>query len=118
MKNLWKKLKKNSYLNLSGEITNEAFYNEAIANRTIARFVKENREVIENWLQSGEHRLQLDFEMSEPVGRVLTRGKGGSPNSKSIETKRVVIVAVRDKTPQGWHIETSFPIKSNGGFKF
>ncbi len=94
------------------------FYNEAIANRTIAKFVKENREAIENWLQSGEHRLQVDFEMNEPVGRVLTRGKGGSPNSKSIETKRVVIVAVRDKTPQGWHIETSFPIKSNGGFKF
>ena len=94
------------------------FTNEAIANRTIARFVKEKREAIEEWLESGKHRLDVEFEMNEPVGRVLTRGKGNASNSKPIETDKVIISIIRNNTPQGWHVNTSFPIDPKGGFRW
>jgi Bacterial CdiA-CT RNAse A domain len=94
------------------------FTDYATANKTVSRFVKENRELIEKWLESGSHRLEKDFSMDETIGRVLSRGKGNAPLGKAVETSKARLVLVRDKTPQGWHIETSFPIPSNGGFKW
>ncbi len=94
------------------------FRNEATANRTIGKFVKENRQVIEEWLKSGELRRDVDFTADESIGKVLGRGKGNVPLSNSIETNRARISLVRDSSPQGWHINTSFPISPTGTFKY
>lgn len=94
--------------------TASTFRNEAVANRTIAQFVKQNRAEIEAWLKSGEHRFEKDIISNETIGSILSRGKGGAPLNKSIETNKARISIVRDNTPQGWHVQTSFPIMPNG----
>jgi hypothetical protein len=84
-----------------------SFRNEAIANRVQGQFVKQNRAALEAWLEkSGKGgRLTRKVEMNEPVGIVVERGKTGAT-----VTNISVVVAVRDSSPQGWHILTSFPI--------
>lgn len=68
-----------------------SFRNYEVANRTIGKFVKDNRQVIEEWLKSGKQRLDVNFTMDETIGNVLGRGKGNAPLSKSIETNRARI---------------------------
>lgn len=109
---------KNRLLNETKLDFASSFRNEATANRTISRFIRENRTKIEEWLKSGEHKFETGFVMDEPVGNVLGRGKGNAPNLKSVETNRAWIVIVRDKTPQGWHVNTSFPITPTGKFNY
>lgn len=89
------------------------FFNEETANRAQGRFVKQHREQIDRWLKSGEHRLEAEVTMEQPVGIVVERGKGGS-----VETARVRLTLVRDDSAQGWHFKTSFPIKSTDRFKW
>lgn len=105
---------------LSEQKTSRAstFTNEAIANRTIGQFVKEQRDAIEKWITSGEPSLNVDYVADQSVGKVLGRGKGNAPLGKPVETNRVRFVLVRDNTPQGWHLYTSFPIPPKGGFKW
>ncbi len=94
------------------------FRNKEVANRTIAHFVKENRAEIEEWLKSGKERFEKSVSMDEQVGNVLSRGKGGAPNIKPVESNRVWISIVRDSSPQGWHVNTAFPISPSGKFKY
>jgi hypothetical protein len=83
-----------------------SFRNETIANRVQGQFVKQNRAALEAWLQSGKGgRFTRKVEMQEPVGIVVERGKSGARESHTS-----IVVAVRDASPQGWHILTSFPI--------
>lgn len=95
-----------------------AYRNIEAANRAVARFVKENRAEIEAWLKSGEHRFEREVLMDEPIGNVVGRGKGGAPLGSSVETNRARITIVRDNSPQGWHVHTSFPIMPTGKFRY
>jgi Bacterial CdiA-CT RNAse A domain len=83
-----------------------SFRNEAAANRVQGQFVKQNRAEIEAWLRGGEQRFVGSVEMRDPVGIVVERGRGGA-----VETGRAQVVLVRDGSPQGWHILTSYPVK-------
>ncbi len=49
--------------------------------------------------------LNLELDMGEPAGIVVTRGRSGSTVSSKVR-----VVVVRDNTAQGWHVLTSFPI--------
>lgn len=95
-----------------------SYRNKEAANKTIAKFVKENKAEIEEWLKSGEHRFEKDITMEEPIGNVLGRGKGGAPVDKSIETARAWVTIIRDNSSKGWHVETSFPSMPSGKFQY
>lgn len=83
-----------------------SFRNEAAANRAQGQFVKQHRAEIEAWLRGGEQRFVGQVEMRDPVGIVVERGRGGA-----VETGRAQVVLVRDNSPQGWHVLTSYPVK-------
>ena len=88
-----------------------SFRNEAIANRTQGQFVKQFRAEIEAWLKSGRGKpLMIEFDMGEPLGIVVERGRNGG-FQPAVETTRARVVVVRDNSAMGWHILTSFPIK-------
>jgi hypothetical protein len=96
-----------------------SYRNEEAANRTIGQFIEQNKQAIAEWLKSGEHRLEGEITMNEPIGIVVERGKGGSVGRKTAyETKRAWISIVRDNSTQGWHVNTSFPISPNGKFSY
>jgi hypothetical protein len=84
-----------------------SFRNEAIANRAQGRFVNRFKSDIDDWLKDGSNRpLVAQFDMGEPVGIVVERGKSGA-----VTTSKVTVVLVKDSSPQGWHFLTSFPTK-------
>jgi hypothetical protein len=83
-----------------------SFRNEAIANRVQGQFVKRHRAALEAWLKNDEsHSFKTKVTMNEPVGIVVERGKSGAS-----ETYTSRVIAIRDSSPQGWHILTSYPI--------
>ncbi|MGH9903187.1 MAG: RNase A-like domain-containing protein, partial [Pyrinomonadaceae bacterium] len=83
-----------------------SFRNEAAANRAQGRFVNQNRAEIDAWLRGGEQRYVGEVTMNDPIGIVVERGRGGA-----VEPNRATVVLVRDNSPQGWHILTSYPVK-------
>lgn len=84
-----------------------SFRNEAVANRVQGRFVNRFKAEIDEWLKSDRNRpLSIKFDMNEPVGIVVERGKNGH-----IVTSNVRVVLVKDNSLQGWHFLTSFPEK-------
>jgi Bacterial CdiA-CT RNAse A domain len=102
----WLRKRLNTDPILKNEDFCSSFRNEVVANRTQGRFVKQHRAEIEAWLKSGKGwKYQNTIKMEEPVGIVVERGK---LNAMESQTARVVIL--RDSSPQGWHILTSFPI--------
>jgi hypothetical protein len=87
-----------------------SFRNYETANRVVAKAVKENIAKISDWLESGKGKLILKVEAENPIGIVLERGKGGSVGLKTAkETNKAEIIIIRDSTPQGWHVLTSYP---------
>jgi len=103
---------RNRLLNDAGAEAASTFRNKEVADRTIAKFVKENKSEIEAWLKdSSENQFQRNVEMNEIIGNVLKRGKGYAPNSKSVQTSKATVYIVRDAySTQGWRVETAFPI--------
>ncbi len=84
-----------------------SFRNEATANRVQGRFVNRFKNEIDEWLKEDKTKpLSIKFDMNEPIGIVVERGKGGH-----IITSKVRVVLVKDSSPQGWHYLTSFPEK-------
>lgn len=84
-----------------------SFRNEAVANRVQGQFVKQNRAEIEAWLKSGAGRpFTREVTMKDPVGIVVERGRSGH-----LETSRASVTIIRDNSPQGWHVLTSYPVK-------
>jgi len=83
---------------------------EVIANRVQGRFVKKFKTEIETQLKNGKTLFKIDFDMGEPIGNIVERGKSGE-----IITSKVRVVIVKDNAiPQGWRIHTSFPIIREG----
>ncbi len=89
-----------------------SFRDYKVANRTISNAIKENSSRIEKWLEGSETKLVFKTEMQESIGIVLERGKGGSVGLKTAkETNKAEVILVKDNTPQGWHVLTSYPTK-------
>ncbi len=63
---------------------------------------------INRWLadRAGYPIMTATYDTGKPVGMVLERGK-----PVPIETTKAFFVLVRDDSPQGWHFQTSFPVK-------
>ena len=83
-----------------------SFFNKEQANRVQGSFVKLYRKEIAAWLKSGKGTFTKEIRMKNVIGIVLTRGK-----AKTVETTKALFVLARDKSAQGWHFVTSYPIK-------
>ena len=90
-----------------------SFRNYETANRIVGGAIKENAAKIEEWMANKSVKpLKLKVFSDESIGIVLERGKGGSVGLKTaLETNKSEIILVKDITPNGWHVLTSYPIK-------
>lgn len=84
-----------------------SFYNEAIANRAQMNFVAQHKQEIAEWLKSGSYKFTGEIEMSQAVGKVIGRGKHSAP----VETNKAFFVLLRNNSPLGWYVRTSFPLR-------
>lgn len=87
-----------------------SFNNYETANKVIGSAIKENTSNIEKWLSSGSDKpLKLKTTTDKPIGTILGRGKGGSVGQKTAtETNKAEVILIKDNTPKGWHILTSY----------
>lgn len=84
-----------------------SFANESAANRVQGKAVNHFKNQIDKWLKGESSKpLSIKFDMKEPIGIVVERGKSGY-----ITTSNVRVILVKDRSPQGWHFLTSFPEK-------
>ena len=88
-----------------------SFRNYETANRTVGKAIRENSAKIEEWLKNTiETRIKLTVKMDEEIGIVLERGKGRSVGLKTAKpTNEAELILIKDDTPQGWHVLTSYP---------
>lgn len=68
-------------------------------------FVKNHYSEIEDWINSGRHRLVKDFEFDKPLGMIVDRDESGF-----ITASKIRVVLVRDGSVEGWHFLRSFLI--------
>lgn len=85
------------------------FTSETAANRAQGAFVKKYRDEISAWLKLNDAKKPIFtsvIDMGQPIGRILER----ESNSVTAASKAYCVI-VRDKSPQGWHFLSSFPVK-------
>ena len=82
-----------------------SFYNDSVGNRTVGKFIKENREAIEQWLRTDKGEFKATIDMEEGIGLVVNRNKKGTPLAAEEATK-AEIVLVKDNSKWGWHLFT------------
>lgn len=82
-----------------------SFYNDEIGNRTVGKFVKENRQAIEQWLKSNVLKFEATIDMQEDIGLIVNANKKGSPLGAEKATKAEIIL-VKDNSEYGWHLFT------------
>jgi Bacterial CdiA-CT RNAse A domain len=89
----------------------EKLYREQMIELGLGKEIKENAAEIEKWLSgSSAYPLKLKTTAESPIGIILGRGKAGSVGLKTAkETTKAEIILVKDNTPNGWHILTSYP---------
>jgi len=80
-----------------------AFENSEDARQAQNHFLDHHQIEIEQWLQSGNHRLVKDFDFEKPLGIVVERG-----TNDFVAATAARIVLVRDGSAQGWHFLKSF----------
>ena len=86
-----------------------SFYNMSAANRSVGRFIKQNRSAIETWLKNGKSaRFAGRIDLNKPIGIVVKPGKQPGATTTVVATN-VEVVIVRSASKQGWHILTAFP---------
>ncbi len=87
-----------------------SFRNYETANRVVGKAIKENTAKIEKWLVGKTNKpLELEITMENNIGTILGRGKGGSVGLKTaIETNKAKVILIKDNTPLGWHILTTY----------
>jgi hypothetical protein len=83
-----------------------SFNNEAAANRSIGRCIKQNKADIEAWLKSRSGKnLTKVVHMENPVGTWVEKGVSGSN-----QTNKVKVVFAKDSSnPKGYYVLTAFP---------
>ena len=82
-----------------------SFHNETVGNRTVGKFIKENREAINQWLKSSENEFQATIDMNEDIGLVVNANKKGTPLPAEKATKATIRL-VKDNSEFGWHLFT------------
>lgn len=80
-----------------------AFENSEDARQAQNHFLDHHQIEIEQWLESGNHRLVKDFDFEKPLGIVVERGVNDFAGATMAR-----IVLVRDGSAQGWHFLKSF----------
>jgi len=83
-----------------------SFYNDSVGNRTVGKFIKENKEAINQWLKSDTGKpFKATIDMEEGIGLVVNKSKKGTPLGAQEATKATIILA-KDKSEWGWHLLT------------
>jgi len=83
-----------------------SFYNESVGNRTVGKFVKENRKAIEQWLKTKENvPFEGKIDVKQGIGLVVNRSKKGTPLAAEEATKATIRL-VKDNSEYGWHLFT------------
>ncbi|MBA3786614.1 MAG: hypothetical protein H0X15_13955, partial [Acidobacteria bacterium] len=93
-------------IRLEGVESASSFYNKSVGNRTVGRFVKENKNAIQQWLKSKKtDPFKAVIDMKEDIGLVVNSNKKGTPLAAEKATK-AEIVLVKDNSEHGWHLVT------------
>lgn len=83
-----------------------AFHDPREARDAQRDFVQTYRDDIDEWLESGRHRLVKEFDFGRPVGVVVEKG-----GSDVFEVAAARFVLVRDGSVQGWHFLKAFLVR-------
>jgi hypothetical protein len=83
-----------------------SFANKAMAEAVCAAIIKARQKQIERFMKSGEDRLVLEFNSTQPVGISVSRR---SMKAVEVTGARLIIDKDRNFAPTGWRIITGYP---------